>query len=140
MSAGRGVRRQCGTWLSCKDTSVWAIPSGVAAASHPALTVADVVLIDLGMPLMNGFQLADVIKRKPRTDVLLIAVTGWKRPDDDAAARAAGFDHYFTKPVDTDLLDSYIGRFLAEHPRNRASALSAASDVGTQAHRVGEPA
>jgi CheY-like chemotaxis protein len=39
---------------------------------------------------------------------LLIAMTGWARPGDDSATSAAGFDHYVTKPVDGDAIETFI--------------------------------
>lgn len=65
----------------------------------------DVVLIDLGMPEMDGYELARRIRagdlaRQPR----LIAVTGWGQDDDRARARDAGFDDHLVKPVVRDVL------------------------------------
>jgi DNA-binding response OmpR family regulator len=119
--------------LQMAGHQVWVVRSGVTAISHSALAIADAVLIDLGMPIMNGFNLARQIKRRSK-DVLLIAITGWSRPGDLAAARDAGFDHYLTKPVDTDLLDSYVNAFVAAHPRARASVPSAASQLTAGPH------
>jgi CheY-like chemotaxis protein len=81
--------------------------SGSAALSCYASDPADVVLVDLGMPHMNGFELVQGLKAFTRP-LLLIAMTGWARPGDVAAAGAAGFDHYFTKPVDADELEWLI--------------------------------
>jgi signal transduction histidine kinase/CheY-like chemotaxis protein len=59
----------------------------------------DVVLLDLGMPQVSGYEVA----RRLRADdsaVLLIAITGWGQSADRAKSAAAGFDHHLTKPVD----------------------------------------
>lgn len=65
----------------------------------------DVVLLDIGMPDRNGYDLAREItsryaERRPR----LIAVTGWKQASDRMLAKMAGFDHHVAKPYDPQAL------------------------------------
>jgi signal transduction histidine kinase/ActR/RegA family two-component response regulator len=61
----------------------------------------DVVLCDLGLPEMNGFEVAVALRRDPVTaSTRLIAVTGYGRDEDRRRSRAAGFDLHLTKPVD----------------------------------------
>jgi signal transduction histidine kinase len=79
-------------------------PDGVTAAREfrPA-----VVLCDLGLPGgMNGYDVARAVRADPQlAGVRLAAVSGYGQPEDQARARAAGFDHHLTKPVDpADLL------------------------------------
>ncbi|MES2323434.1 MAG: response regulator [Pseudomonadota bacterium] len=63
----------------------------------------DVVIMDLGMPSMDGYEAARRIRRKPGAkDVLLIAVTGWGQDDARQRTIDAGFDHHLIKPVDFD--------------------------------------
>lgn len=62
---------------------------------------ADVVLLDIGLPDMDGYDVARQIRADPRNSgVLLVAVTGWSQNRDREAAAGAGFDHHLTKPVD----------------------------------------
>lgn len=71
---------------------------GVEAARqfHP-----EVVLCDLGLPEMDGFAVAEELRRDPATrDVRLIAVTGYGRDEDRRRSREAGFDFHLTKPLD----------------------------------------
>ncbi|HYL06240.1 MAG TPA: ATP-binding protein [Thermoanaerobaculia bacterium] len=75
---------------------------GVAAARefHP-----DVVLCDLGLPGMNGYEVASALRRDPATAPLrLIALTGYGGDEDRRRSREAGFDIHLTKPVDLGLL------------------------------------
>jgi signal transduction histidine kinase len=59
------------------------------------------VLLDIGMPQMNGFEVARRIRAaKWGEKITLIAITGWGQEDDKQKARAAGFDHHVTKPFD----------------------------------------
>ena len=63
------------------------------------------VIADLGMPELDGFELARRIRAKDLNhDVQLIALSGWGQLEDRARAEAAGFDAHFTKPADIDAL------------------------------------
>ncbi len=60
----------------------------------------DVVLLDIGMPHLNGFDLARLLRAEPAlADVRLAALSGWGSDEDRAKSRSAGIDHYLTKPV-----------------------------------------
>ncbi|AME27206.1 hybrid sensor histidine kinase/response regulator [Burkholderia sp. PAMC 26561] len=62
---------------------------------------ADAILLDIGLPDLNGYELAEQIRQRPEgREVLLIALTGWGQPQDKINAEAAGFDLHLTKPVD----------------------------------------
>src|SRR5919202_6368064 len=67
----------------------------------------DVVVSDIGMPGMNGYQLAEALRALPGYEhVPLVAVTGFTMFDDRERARASGFDGFLTKPIrPSDLLD-----------------------------------
>jgi CheY-like chemotaxis protein len=68
----------------------------VAASFHP-----EVVLMDLGMPKMNGFEAARHIREQPwGQNMLLIALSGWGQEDDKRKTKEAGFDHHLTKPAE----------------------------------------
>ena len=78
---------------------------GRAALAAFAAFAPDVALLDIGMPELNGFQVAERIRAQPRgADVRLVALTGWGQDHDRREALAAGFDRHFTKPVDPDAL------------------------------------
>lgn len=60
----------------------------------------EIVLLDIGMPRLDGHDVARRIRAAPRGgDVMLIALTGWGQDSDKARAHDAGFDHHLTKPV-----------------------------------------
>lgn len=67
----------------------------------------DMVVSDIGMPVMNGYQLAEALRELPDYKrVPLIAVTGFTQYDDRARALSSGFDDFLTKPINpSDLLD-----------------------------------
>ncbi|HEX3560796.1 MAG TPA: response regulator [Pyrinomonadaceae bacterium] len=67
----------------------------------------DVIVSDIGMPGMNGYQLAEALRALPEyAHIPLVAVTGFTMYDDRERARASGFDGFVTKPISPpDLLD-----------------------------------
>ena len=94
----------------------------VAYDAESALSAAeafapDVALLDLGLPHMDGYQLAQQFRQHPRFgDVQLVAVTGYGQPSDRARTTAAGFNHHFVKPVVLDaVLEAIETRDVREH-------------------------
>ncbi|WP_052452022.1 hybrid sensor histidine kinase/response regulator [Noviherbaspirillum autotrophicum] len=72
--------------------------------SHP-----EVVLLDIGMPGMNGYEVARHIRQQPRFDgLLLIALSGWGGEEDRRRSKECGFDHHLVKPVDINALRSLL--------------------------------
>jgi PAS domain S-box-containing protein len=69
---------------------------------------ADVALLDIGMPGMDGYQLASAIRGRYNSAVVLVALTGWGQDDDRKRARAAGFDHHLVKPVEVAALSQLL--------------------------------
>ncbi|MFM0128994.1 PAS domain S-box protein [Paraburkholderia sediminicola] len=69
------------------------------------------VILDIGLPGLNGYELARRIRHEHHdTGILLIAVTGWGQQQDKQTAEEAGFDHHFTKPVDPRELQRVLSR------------------------------
>ena len=67
----------------------------------------DVVLLDIGLPEMDGYQVAQQI-RKNSSGIRLIALTGYGQAEDIVRTHAAGFDAHMVKPVDFDVLQRAI--------------------------------
>jgi signal transduction histidine kinase len=82
----------------------------VASDGESALTAVDdhhpdAVILDLGMPGMDGYEVARRIRARPElSDIRLIALTGWGQASDRRGTAAAGFDHHFTKPANIEEL------------------------------------
>ncbi|WP_151638738.1 ATP-binding protein [Noviherbaspirillum aerium] len=83
--------------------------SGYAALDALNEGVPDAFLIDIGLPDIDGFELAKQLRALPETsDALLIAVTGYGQPKDKERAKAAGFSHHLVKPVDVGAVTSLL--------------------------------
>jgi PAS domain S-box-containing protein len=80
----------------------------------------DAMLLDIGLPRMNGYEVCRRIRERPwGKDVVLVAVTGWGQDEDRNRSKAAGFDTHVVKPVDRDVL----GKLLASvGPRDRTAS------------------
>jgi signal transduction histidine kinase/ActR/RegA family two-component response regulator len=81
-------------------------PDAVAAAEkyHP-----HVAILDIGMPGMNGYEVAQRIRAAPWGEsIMLIAVTGWGQDEDKRKAHDAGFNQHLIKPVDPNMLESLV--------------------------------
>jgi len=77
----------------------------------------DVVLLDIGMPGIDGYEVARHIRANPvHAGVLLIALTGWGQVEDRVRATRAGFDHHLVKPPDIDRLRSLLAEHAATAP------------------------
>jgi PAS domain S-box-containing protein len=72
----------------------------------------DVVLLDIGMPVMNGYQACERIREKHGRGIVLIAVSGWGQDGDKQLAQRAGFDAHLTKPADPETLGRTISQLL----------------------------
>ncbi|HEY4211587.1 MAG TPA: ATP-binding protein [Steroidobacteraceae bacterium] len=69
----------------------------------------EVAVLDIGMPELNGYEVARHIRQGPlSTSITLIAVTGWGQASDKARAAAAGFNHHLTKPIEPDTLTAML--------------------------------
>ncbi|TWI66356.1 signal transduction histidine kinase [Pseudoduganella lurida] len=81
----------------------------VALETWPAFA-PDVCLLDIGLPEMNGFDLARALRRDGVTHAVLIAVTGYAQEKDRQEALAAGFDELLAKPIDLEALNGTLQR------------------------------
>jgi signal transduction histidine kinase len=81
------------------------VHNGVQAVEVIRGSLPDVAIVDIGMPGLNGYEVADRIRRDPSSDeVYLAALTGWGSEEDRRKALAAGFDSHLVKPVVTATL------------------------------------
>jgi len=105
--------------LEMSGHEVRVVHDGRSALSVAHSFQPDVVLLDIGMPQLSGYEVARALRKQPWGNRLtLIALTGWGQDGDRQQAVDAGFDRHLTKPVDLDALD----RLLSNSARSVGSA------------------
>jgi CheY-like chemotaxis protein len=80
----------------------------------------DLALIDIGLPLLDGFGVARQVREKIGDSIMLVAVTGYSRDQDREHARDAGFDSFVTKPLGADTIRDLLDK--VRRSRSQASA------------------
>ena len=97
--------------LQMSGNEVAVASDGISAVAKTAEFRPDVVLLDIGLPDIDGYEVARRIRKLEGVrQPILIALTGWGQQQDKEAAAAAGFDHHWTKPVDPARLLELSGR------------------------------
>jgi len=82
---------------------------GVEAVEMAGEFKPDVVLMDIGLPKVNGYDVAREMRSKPWGEkMILVAVTGWGRESDRRRSHEAGFDRHLTKPMEPDMLEALL--------------------------------
>jgi signal transduction histidine kinase/ActR/RegA family two-component response regulator len=88
---------------------IQAAHDGLEAVEAAGWFRPDVVLLDIGLPKLNGYEAARRIREEPwGREMVLVALTGWGQDEDKHRAQEAGFDHHLTKPVDPTALQSLL--------------------------------
>ena len=86
-------------------------PDAPTALIAARANVPDLMLIDIGLPGMDGYELARAIRQDDSVEhVVLVALTGYGQQEDKARAMAAGFDYHLAKPVATETLGELVAR------------------------------
>jgi CheY-like chemotaxis protein len=96
----------------------------------------DVAVIDVGLPGLNGYEIARRFREEPDSDdVTLVALTGYGTPDARERSRQAGFDHHLIKPVNAEALQRILRaeRFSARVSRSQRAAAVVAGAGGAPA-------
>ncbi|MGO8749899.1 MAG: ATP-binding protein [Thermoguttaceae bacterium] len=109
------LAEEAGHWVRMAHTG----PTALAAAFDYR---PDVVLLDIGLPELDGFEVAKRIRQDPHLhDIVLVAVTGYRQAADRQRMQEAGFDHYLVKPADFEKLRQILVEVTektARRPRN----------------------
>ena len=108
-----------GMMLEMLGNEVRTVYDGMQAFKLAGEFEPDLVLLDIGMPLMNGYETARHIREQPwGKDIYLVAITGWGQEGDKRQAAQAGFDRHFTKPVLPSDVIELIAEVRGGVPRN----------------------
>jgi signal transduction histidine kinase/CheY-like chemotaxis protein len=106
--------------LEIEGHTVRVASDGITALSLAQEHAPDVMLLDIGMPGLTGYEVASKVRGLEGGEaIMLVALTGWGQPADRARASAAGFDHHLTKPVDYEELAGLLTHLCHRTPRRR---------------------
>ena len=109
--------------LALSDNHVRTAGDGLEAVRLAEEFAPDVVLLDIGLPGIDGYEAARRIRALPRgRGILLVAVTGWGQSEDRRRSREAGFDHHMVKPLRAAALETLLA--------NPSTASATASEAG----------
>jgi signal transduction histidine kinase/ActR/RegA family two-component response regulator len=106
--------------LEIDGFDVHAVYDGAAAVEASAQAVPDMIVMDLGMPGMDGYETARAIRQQAGAErILMIALTGWGQSDARRRTVEAGFDHHLVKPVELEQIVKLAGQ---RHNRDKVQA------------------
>ena len=85
------------------------VHDGIEAVQAAAEFQPDVILLDIGMPRLNGFDACSRIRAQPENkDVVIVALSGWTQDEKRQQSQQAGFDFYLIKPVEPEALEKLL--------------------------------
>jgi signal transduction histidine kinase/ActR/RegA family two-component response regulator len=118
----RDAADSLGALLEMLGAEVRVAHSGPAALEAVASFHPDAVLLDIGMPGMNGYEVANRIRTQGNgsRNTTLIALTGWGQDNDRRRSAEAGFDHHLVKPADVGALQTLLAALAANGSQGRA--------------------
>ena len=109
--------------LRFEGHQTWKAHDGLEAIEVAERMRPDVVLLDIGLPRMNGYEACRRIRQAPWGKALvLVALTGWGQEDDRIRSREAGFDAHMVKPVDHDELLEFLETLPPRTPRSHTTS------------------
>jgi CheY-like chemotaxis protein len=98
--------------LRLMGNEVRTVHDGMEAVEEAADFRPDVILLDIGMPRLNGYDAARLIREQRWSEgTMIVALTGWGQEEDKRRASDAGFDRHFTKPLDPAQLQRLISDY-----------------------------
>ncbi len=113
------------TFFRLQGQTVRTAADGPRALDEAAGFAPDVVVLDIGLPLLDGYEVARRLRQLPSTrNALLLALTGYGQTQDRIRAEEAGFDRHFVKPADPTVLLSVVDEWVRGLERNSPAVAS----------------
>jgi CheY-like chemotaxis protein len=99
------------------------VGDAVSTLARAPLFQPDLVLLDVGLPQMNGYDVARALRAQPfMREAMLVACTGYGQEEDRRRAREAGFDYHLVKPVHAEDLERILTQLRGRSARDAGSA------------------
>jgi two-component system, sensor histidine kinase len=96
-------------FVGMKGATAYTAHDGAAAVRIGAEVQPDVILLDIGMPGMDGYEACRQLRANPQSaGAFIVALTGWGQEQDIRRAEDAGFDAHLTKPADLDAVEKML--------------------------------
>jgi CheY-like chemotaxis protein len=102
--------------LSALGHECRAATSGAEGLSTAAEFTPDIAIVDIGLPDISGYEVANALRASYGESIYLAAITGWGQPEDLVRARTAGFDLHVLKPADASKLRGVLAAAERAHP------------------------
>ena len=100
-----------GMMLRLKGNEIRIAHDGIEAVEVAETFRPELVLLDIGLPKLNGYDVARRIRRQSwGRDTILVALTGWGQDEDKRRAQEAGFNYHFVKPMELAALERLLAR------------------------------
>ena len=115
------VRELLGLKLRRLGHTVDAVADGPAGLSAIVSSKPDLALVDIGLPGLDGYEVASRVRETLGNDVVLVAVSGFGQAEDKRRAFEAGFDEHITKPADVKDIEGLLARLPRRDAREEAS-------------------
>jgi len=95
---------------------------GRAAVNMAERELPDIMLLDIGLPLLSGYEVAERVRAgmDPECQPVIIALSGYGQPEDQERGVEAGFDYHLVKPVDADRLEALLEQVMAGRAPRRS--------------------
>lgn len=109
------AREALATLLHAEGHETLAVNDGPAAVMAARTFDPDVILLDIGLPKVDGYQVARALRSEYANSILLVALTGYQA--DAARLKQAGFDHHLIKPATTQTISTLLASWGGEARR-----------------------
>jgi signal transduction histidine kinase len=121
------------TLLQLSGHEVFTATNGGTALQSAERHLPEVALLDIGMPMLDGYEVAKRIRAQPWGQrITLVALTGWGQDSDRRRSREAGFDSHLVKPLDLETLTDLLARLPSSAARSRSVANGGPAPQGAQ--------
>jgi DNA-binding response OmpR family regulator len=112
--SGTDAAASLGMMLSLRGHDARTAHDGLQAIELAEAFRPDVMLLDIGLPRLNGYDTCRRVREEPwGKGMFIIAVTGWGQENDRRRSREAGFDHHMVKPLDFAELEHVLAQVLS---------------------------